>query len=146
MIYDLLCERSGPETRVNQPEDLVPLLSRYARKRQEHFLVVTIDGSQCVIRIHIVTIGLLNRVLIHPREVFIRAIKDNAASIILVHNHPSGSIDPSREDRDATERLAKAGTLIGIEVLDHIIIAKSKYYSFRESGEMPITGGWKSTY
>jgi DNA repair protein RadC len=138
MTYDLVCERKAPDLKVTGPADLVPLLKRFAAKKQEHFLTITLDGNQQVIRIHIVSIGLLNRTLIHPREVFIRAIKDSAASLILAHNHPSGSVEPSREDREATTRLCEAGKLLGIEVLDHLIIGKARFHSFRESGEMPI--------
>ncbi len=139
MTYDLVCERKGPTVKVSGPKDLIPMLGRFSTKKQEHFVVVTLDGGQQVIRIHIVCIGLLNRTLIHPREVFVRAIKDHAASIILVHNHPSGSVDPSREDREATSRLTDAGKPLGIELLDHLIIGKSRYHSFQEAGEMPLS-------
>ena len=136
MTYDLICERRGAEVKVTGPVDLMPLLKRFSTKKQEHFLAITLDGNQQVIRVHIVSIGLLNRTLIHPREVFIRAIKDSAAALILAHNHPSGSVEPSREDREATTRLCQAGKLLGIEVLDHLIIGRDKYLSFRESGDM----------
>ena len=139
MTYDLVCERKAPVLRVSGPSDLIPSLMRFAAKKQEHFLIVTLDGAQQVIKVHIVSIGLLNRTLIHPREVFVRAIKDCAASLILAHNHPSGSIEPSREDREATQRLVKAGSLLGIEVLDHLIFSRSKYFSFKEMGEMPVS-------
>jgi DNA repair protein RadC len=139
MTYDLVCERSAPSIRVTAPQDLVPSVLRYAKKKQEHFLAVTLDGAQQVIRVHIVSIGLLNRTLIHPREVFIRAIRDSAASLILVHNHPSGQLDPSREDREATNRLVSAGELLGIAVLDHLIISKAGFFSFKEQGFMPLT-------
>jgi len=137
MKIDELRERTGPVTKVTGPADLMPHLARYSRKRQEHFLVVLLDGASQVIRIKLLTIGLLNRTLIHPREVFRPALVESAAAILLVHNHPSGALEPSREDREATSRLCSAGKLLGIEVLDHLIISPKGYFSFRESGEMP---------
>ena len=140
MTYDLVCERRGPEVKITNPVDLLPLIQRYTTKKQEHFVVLTLGANQVVQRVHIVSIGLLNKTLIHPREVFVRAILDHAASIILVHNHPSGSLEPSREDREATERLVKAGDLLGIPVLDHLIVVRGGgYTSFKEMGVMPIS-------
>lgn len=139
MTFDLICERSGPDIKVTNPGDLFPILKRFGAKRQEHFLVVTLRGDQSVERVHLVSLGLLNRTLVHPREIFYRAIKDSAASIILAHTHPSGSLEPSREDKEATQRLVSAGALMGIEVLDHIIICKTSFFSFRENGIMPLS-------
>jgi len=136
MTYDVVSERTAPDMKITMPGDLFPIVKKYATKRQEHFLVVTLGGTQNVIRVHLVSVGILTRTLVHPREIFYRAIKDNSNSIILVHNHPSGDLAPSREDKDATERLVKAGKLMGIEVLDHLIISKAEYYSFREMGDM----------
>jgi len=136
MTYQAVSERTAPDIKVTMPGDLFPLLNKYASKRQEHFLVVTLGGTQNVLRLHLVSVGILNRTLIHPREIFYRAIKDNAHALILVHNHPSGDLNPSREDREATERLVKAGQLMGIQVLDHLIISKAGYYSFKEKGEL----------
>jgi len=136
MKYEVLSERNGGEVRVTCPKDLMPYLSSYSKKRQECFIAITMNGNQEVIRIHLVTLGILNRTLIHPREIFVRAIKDHAASLIICHNHPSGSLEPSKEDREATKRLQDAGKLLGIEVLDHLIISKAGYFSFREQGDL----------
>ncbi len=122
--------------RVTGPGDLVPRLMHWTDRPQEVFLTVTLNGAQEVLGIRPVTVGLLNRTLIHPREVFAPALEDRAASIILAHTHPSGALDPSREDREATTRLAQAGKLLGVEVLDHLILACTGYYSFRENGEV----------
>ena len=138
MTYDMICERRGPDTKITSPADLYPLVQRYGAKRQEIFLVISLKADQTVQRIHLVTIGLLNRTLIHPREVFLKAIKDTSASIIIAHSHPSGSLEPSREDKEATARLVSAGHLLGIEVLDHLIISKTSFYSFRENDIMPL--------
>ena len=136
MKYQIVSERTASTVRVTKPDDILPILRKFSSKRQEHFLVLTISSSLEVIRLHIVSIGILNRTLIHPREVFVRAIKDNSASIILAHNHPSGSVEPSREDREATTRLVQAGKLLGIEVLDHIIVGRAGHYSFKGEGEI----------
>lgn len=122
--------------RVTGPGDLVPRLLHWTDRPQEVFLTVTLNGAQEVLAERPVTVGLLNRTLIHPREVFAPALEDRAASIILAHTHPSGTLDPSREDREATTRLVQAGKLLGVEVLDHLILAPGGYYSFRENGEV----------
>ncbi|PKL25038.1 MAG: DNA repair protein RadC [Spirochaetae bacterium HGW-Spirochaetae-3] len=121
---------------VKQPEDVYESVKRYKAKKQEHFLVMTLDGAHQPIKTHVVSIGLVNRTIVHPREVFYRAIKDMAAAVLLVHNHPSGQVQPSQEDRDITHRLIEAGELLGIPVLDHLIISAKSFYSFTEHGEL----------
>lgn len=138
MTYDLVCERKGRDVKITGPSDVYPLVKRYATKMQEHFLILTLNTAQEVIRVHLVSLGLLSRTLISPREVFARCLKDHAASLILAHSHPSGNLEPSREDREATRRLCDAGSLMGVPVLDHLIFTKSGYYSFKESGDMPL--------
>jgi DNA repair protein RadC len=122
--------------RVTTPADLIPRLLHWTDRPQEVFLAILLNGAQEVLEIRPVTVGLLNRTLIHPREVFAPAIELRAASTILAHTHPSGSLEPSREDREATRRLAQAGKLLGVEVLDHLIITQAGYYSFKEHREM----------
>jgi len=122
--------------RIAGPADLIPRLLHWTDRPQEIFLTVTLNGAQEVLGIRPVTVGLLNRTLIHPREVFAPALEERAASIILAHTHPSGALDPSREDREATTRLSQAGKLLGVEVLDHLILASTGYFSFRENGEV----------
>ena len=134
MTYDIVSERKGPEIKISGPADVFQAVRRYAKKEQEHFLVITLDSANKIIRVHIVFIGLLNRSLVHPREVFLRAIKDNSAGIIVSHNHPSGSLEPSNEDREVTRRLSEAGMLIGIPVLDHVLISKMGFSSFKTLG------------
>lgn len=133
-----LVRRLGRPTRlrITGPADLVPRLLHWTDRPQEVFLTVTLNGAQEVIGTRPVTVGLLNRTLIHPREVFAPALEDRAASVVLAHTHPSGALEPSREDREATSRLAQAGKLLGIEVLDHLILAPGGFYSFRENGEL----------
>jgi DNA repair protein RadC len=126
----------GEEMVVRQPEDICEVVKRYRAKQQEHFLILTLDGAHQLIKKHVVTIGLANRTIVHPREVFIRAIKDNATAVVLIHNHPSGLTNPSDEDKDITHRLIEAGVILGIPVLDHIIVGKNSYYSFAVHGEL----------
>ena len=99
---------------------------------QEEFHIVTLDTKHQVINTHRVTVGTLDASLVHPREVFRPAIRDAAASVILVHNHPSGDCTPSREDRAVTQRLESAGELLGIDVLDHIIVGQQAAVSLRQ--------------
>lgn len=99
---------------------------------QEEFHIVTLDTKHQPIATHGITVGTLDASLVHPREVFRAAIRDAAAAVLLVHNHPSGDPTPSREDHRVTERLTEAGSLIGITVLDHIIVAKDDAVSVRE--------------
>ncbi len=106
----------------------------YGQMDVEYFLCITLDGAHRVINIHEVTKGLLNRTLVHPREVFRRAIKDNAAAIIVAHNHPSNTLEPSEEDKELTSRLRSAGDIVGISILDHLILSRSAYFSFMEAG------------
>ncbi len=98
------------------------------RLDREHFWVIPLTAKNQVIGINLVSIGSLNSSVIHPREVFKPAILTNAASVILVHNHPSGDFTPSQEDKNITERLRDAGNLLGIKVFDHIIIGDKGYY------------------
>ncbi len=116
--------------RVEHPEDLLPLLAPYKNKEQEYFIVIILSGAYEVIRTEIVTIGLLNRTMVHPREVFTLAVEERAAAIVVAHNHPSGTLYPSKEDLEITTRLKKAGEILGIPLLDHIIITKNGHYSF----------------
>ena len=120
---------------VRTPEDILPLLKEYAEKKQEHFLTITLDGSKRVIDIHLSFIGTLTYAPLHPREVFAVACTDHAAAIIVAHNHPSGTALPSNEDRLVTKQLREIGTLMGIELLDHIIFTKKNgFYSFAGNG------------
>lgn len=134
MTYQLISERKAPPYRVSCPQDLYKLLTRYAGARSERFLTVTLDGAHQVIKVNIISIGLVNRTVVHPREVYYPAIIQNACAVIIVHNHPSTRLDPSPEDRDITNRLKNAGEILGIPVLDHLIISKTGYFSFVEHG------------
>ena len=118
---------------IQTPYDIVPFLKNYAVSEKEHFLLVTLNGGHEIIQIHVITVGTLNRTLIHPREVFSAAMRDNAAAIIVSHNHPSGNCDPSGEDIAVTEILEKVSVIMGIELLDHVIVSRESYFSFLEN-------------
>lgn len=102
--------------------------------RKEHFLVLCVDARRRLIHRETVSIGTLSASLVHPREVFGPAIEHRAAAIIAMHNHPSGDTSPSAEDKDATRRLQRAGELLGIPMLDHVIVSESGFFSFKEHG------------
>ena len=130
------------ETSVTMPERLtspdkvakacVDYLGNYDR---EHFIVILLNTKARIIGVNTVSIGSLNASIVHPREVFKPAVILGAASVILVHNHPSGDPSPSQEDLEVTKRLADAGRILGITVLDHLIIGDNCYFSFKERGK-----------
>jgi len=118
--------------RIRNPEDAVAQIrSKLKGKKKEHFWVILLDTRNQVIKEVESSVGSLNASIVHPREVFKEAISASAASVILVHNHPSGDPQPSEEDMKLTKRLAEAGTLMGIEVLDHIILGDKEYISLK---------------
>jgi DNA repair protein RadC len=118
--------------KVRAPADVLPLLDRFSDRDQEHFLVINLNGAHEVTALRTVSVGLVNRTMVHPREVFAHAIAERASAVILAHNHPSGSVDPSAEDHDITRRLLAAGETLGIPVLDHVIFSTGGYWSFLE--------------
>lgn len=118
------------------PSDLIPHIRHYADRKQEHLLCASINGANEILAIRVISIGLIDRTTIHPREVFADAVVDRASGIILAHNHPAGSVTPSQADVDATSLIKDAGRIMGISLLDHIIFNRSTYYSFLESGTL----------
>jgi DNA repair protein RadC len=109
---------------------------KLGREKKEHFLVIYLDSANNVISIKDISIGILNSSLVHPREVFEPAIKLLAAHIIVVHNHPSGDLEPSIDDLKITQRLISVGELTGIDIIDHLIVSSNGYTSLREKGVM----------
>ncbi|VDA99037.1 DNA repair protein RadC [Olavius algarvensis spirochete endosymbiont] len=120
--------------KIGQPSDVIPLLTHWADRPQEHFLVLSLNGAHEVIRIRVISQGILDRTVVHPREVFVDPLRDRAAAIVCAHNHPSGNKDPSSEDKKLTKQLRQSGDLLGIPLLDHIIFTEEGYFSFLESG------------
>ena len=122
--------------RIKEPKDAIPLLQHYADRQQEHFISMSLNGAHEVIGTYVVSVGLVNRTLVHPREVFASALTDRAASIIVAHNHPSGNVAPSEDDIAVTKSLVQAGSILGITVLDHIIFSSRAHYSFSENDHL----------
>jgi DNA repair protein RadC len=119
---------------ISSPADVERLLrGRIANLDRENFVVLLLNTKNEVIETSTVSVGTLDASLVHPREVFKPAVRASAASVILAHNHPSGMVEPSREDREVTRRLGEAAGVLGIEVLDHIIVGDG-YYSMKEHG------------
>lgn len=116
------------------PEDVWKSLRDIAGNKKEHFVVFYLDSRNQEIARETVGIGTLNESLVHPREVFEPAVRHSAAGVIIAHNHPSGDPDPSEEDRRVTARLAEAGKLLGIDLVDHVVIVRTGFRSFRELG------------
>jgi len=118
--------------KITNPLDVVDLVMDMQFLEKEHFRLISLNTKNHVVGIDDIFIGSLNSSIVHPREVFKKALEKNAASVILVHNHPSGDPEPSRDDIQATGRLVKAGEILGVEVLDHIIIGTNRYKSLKE--------------
>ena len=124
---------SHDKIKVTSPDILANLLMDEMRFLfKEHFKVALLDTKNQIIGIEEISVGTLNASIVHPRDVFKVAIKRNCNSIILVHNHPSGDVEPSNEDINITRRLVDAGNLLGVSILDHIIIGDDKYLSFKQ--------------
>ncbi|MGE4454786.1 MAG: DNA repair protein RadC [Sphaerochaeta sp.] len=117
---------------ISTPSDIYPLIRHYAGRMQEHFLSVCLNGAHEVLSVNVCSIGLVNRTLVHPREVFGEAVRQRATAILVAHNHPSGNLEPSMEDKDVTRRLKQAGDILGIKVLDHLIFSEEGYLSMLE--------------
>lgn len=121
---------------ISAPADAIPLLTDIKDQRKEFFLCLYLNARHQMIHKEVVSIGSLSASIVHPREVFQMAVAKSAASIVLAHNHPSGDVTPSREDVDLTRRLQQAGQIMGIDILDHLIIAADQFLSLKEEGYM----------
>jgi DNA repair protein RadC len=117
---------------VRQPKDVVPFIRNYSVLSKEHFICVTLNGGHEIIQIRVASVGTINRTLVHPREIFSEALMENAAAMIVSHNHPSGTCEPSDEDIETTQTLIAASRIVGISLLDHIILDRDSYFSFLE--------------
>ncbi|MBI2121991.1 MAG: DNA repair protein RadC [Candidatus Sungbacteria bacterium] len=113
------------------PKDVVAQLAELRNNKKEHFIALYLNARNQLVHKETISMGTLNANLVHPREVFEPALKHSAASIMVAHNHPSGDSKPSEDDLEITKRLVEAGKLMGIEAVDHIIITKNTYLSFR---------------
>jgi DNA repair protein RadC len=123
--------------RVRGASDLYEQLRHYAISKQEQFFAISLNGAHEILGIRMITVGLVNKTIVHPREVFADAIADRASAIVIAHNHPSGQVKPSPEDDEITEKLVKAGRLLGVQVLDHVIFTRSGYFSYSAEKRLP---------
>jgi DNA repair protein RadC len=119
---------------IKEAKDVLPLISDITQKQQEYFICISLNGANEIIEKRIVTVGLLDKSQVHPREVFADVITDRTAAVIFAHNHPSGELKPSNNDLKIHEQLTEAAKILGLRVLDHLIVAKKGYYSFQEAG------------
>jgi len=135
--FEFVRRRIKPEgLKIKFPSDVLPLIQHYGDRRQEHFLSISVNGANEVMSVRVVTIGLVNKSQVHPREVFADVIAERASAVIIAHNHPVGEPKPSKEDRDVTKRMKEAASVLGINLLDHIIFNRKGYYSFVENDEL----------
>lgn len=122
---------------IKSPVEVSTLLMEEMRHlKKEVFKIILLNTKNHIIKYMDVSVGSLNSSIVHPREVFSEAVKAGCSGILLVHNHPSGDPEPSREDIETTQRLVNAGNILGIKVLDHVVIGDGKYISFKEQGLM----------
>lgn len=122
--------------KITFPPDVYPLIRHVSDRRQEHFLCISLNGANEVIAVRTVSVGLVNRALVHPREVYADPITDRASAVIVAHNHPSGSLVPSQDDLEVTRQLKEAGKTLGIKLLDHLIFNQTTYHSMLEKGQL----------
>lgn len=128
-------EHDGKQIPIKSHQDVIRAVKQKLQdKKKEHFLILCLDTRNNLKKISTVSTGTLDANLVHPREVFKEAIQSLSSSIILVHNHPSGSPEPSEADIDITKRIVETGKVVGIDVLDHIIVTENKSFSFKEKG------------
>ena len=114
------------------PKDAVAQLTDLRHNKKEHFIALYLNARNQLVHKETISMGTLNANLVHPREVFEPALKHSAAGIMVAHNHPSGDPKPSEDDLEITKRLAEAGKMMGVELLDHVIIAANSHFSFKE--------------
>lgn len=127
----LSCRRKN----LSRPADIFDHLRHYGDRMQEHLICIMLNGALELLSVKVITVGLINRTVCHPREVFADAVALRASSIILAHNHPSGSLEPSLNDLEVTESIEKAGKILGIRLMDHIIFCQDSYRSMFENGD-----------
>ena len=126
---------------VKTPSDIFSLIRHYADRKQERFISLSLNGAHEVLSVRVVTVGLVNKTIVHPREVFADIIQDRAAAFIVAHNHPSGRLVPSPEDDEITERLRGSAAILGLHFLDHLIFSQTAWWSYRQNGKLDENGG-----
>jgi DNA repair protein RadC len=128
-------------TRIRHPEDIFNAVRHFADRRQERFICLSLNGAHELLKTRTVTLGLVNRTIVHPREVFADPLLDRASAVAVAHNHPSGQLKPSQEDDDVTLQLLQAATILGLRFLDHVIFTEAGFYSYQQEGRLDQTLG-----
>lgn len=118
--------------KIKYPEDIYKIVQHYASRKQELFISISLNGNHEVIAVRVVSKGLVNRTIVHPREVFADPLIDRCSAVCVCHNHPSGELLPSREDDEVTKTLAAAAEILGLRFLDHLIFSDKSFYSYRK--------------
>ena len=121
---------------VRNPAEIYSLVRHTADRKQERFISLSLNGAHEVLAVRVVTVGLVNKTIVHPREVFADLIQDRAAAFAVAHNHPSGRLLPSPEDDEITGRLQNAADILGLHFLDHVIFSETAWWSYRQSGKL----------
>ena len=138
-VREVTIKYIGPRrkaVKIAGPDDAAKFICSVLRdEAREHFVALYLDGAHRVVSYSIVSTGSANSTPVHPREVFQSAIVSGAGALVVGHNHPSGDLQPSDADFDVTKRLAEAGKLLGVQLLDHVIVAGGAYFSFQEAGD-----------
>ena len=142
LVRESMRDATGSPVRARSPADIAALCADIRQSAQEAFIVIDLNAKNNVIDTRLVTLGLLDASLVHPREVFRGAIADNAAAVVVVHNHPSGDPTPSAEDIRITRQLVEAGKVLDVQVLDHVVIGRGEtpFTSLRETGLVNFAG------
>ncbi len=135
-LFELAKRSNSKDIIITTAEHATQQVPELRTANQEHLIVLSLDGANRLIKKRVISIGTLNASLVHPREVFSDPIQDRAASIIVIHNHPSGTLKPSDADAAITKRLKESGKLLGINLLDHVIITKTDQYSFTDDNRL----------
>ncbi len=129
--------RFGPFSAcIKKPSDIFTHVRHFADRKQERFISLSLNGAHEVLAVRVVTIGLVNKTIVHPREVFADLIQDRAAAFCVAHNHPSGKLQSSPEDDEVTDRLQSAADILGLQFIDHIIFSETNWWSYRENGKL----------
>lgn len=126
--------KNDSTVKITSPEDVLKVVGDIRDKKKEHFVALFLDARNQLIVTETISIGTLNASIVHPRDVFAPALRCSAASIIIAHNHPSGDPEPSKEDIIITEKIVSAGKILDITLIDHLIVAKDDFFSFKKKG------------
>lgn len=119
--------------KIKHPQDVLPYVLQYSTKKQEHFISIYLNGAHEILQVKVNSIGTATQAIITPRDLFFDAIKGDASSMVICHNHPSGKCNPSEHDIKTTSQLIEGAKLLGIDLLDHVIFSAKDYFSFREN-------------